>query len=79
MIRPSASVKKVDMKDQASVLRETDEEARKLARVLLRSARYGALAVLDPATGFPFASRVLLGTDIDGVPVILVSALSTHT
>jgi hypothetical protein len=34
---------------------------------------------LDPETGFPFASRVLLGTDIDGVPVILVSGLSAHT
>ena len=79
MIRPSASVRKVDMKDQASVLRETDGEARKLARTLLRSARYAAIAVLDPETGFPFASRVLLGTDIDGVPVILVSGLSTHT
>lgn len=79
MIPPSASAKKVDMKDQASVLRETDGEARKLARTLLRSARYAAIAVLDPGTGFPFASRVLLGTDIDGVPVILVSGLSTHT
>jgi putative heme iron utilization protein len=67
------------MKDQPSVLRETDDEARRLARVLLRSARYGALAVLDPETGFPFASRVLIGTDIDGVPVVLVSALSAHT
>jgi putative heme iron utilization protein len=67
------------MKDQASVIRETDEGARKLARILLRSARYAAIAVLDPQTGFPFASRVLLGTDIDGVPVILVSGLSAHT
>ncbi|TCL74696.1 pyridoxamine 5'-phosphate oxidase family protein [Rhizobium sp. BK251] len=67
------------MKDQASVLRETDDEARRQARVLLRSARYGALAVLDPETGFPSASRVLLGTDIDAVPVILVSGLSAHT
>jgi putative heme iron utilization protein len=67
------------MKDQPSVLRETDAEARRLARTLLRSARYAAIAVLDPETGFPFASRVLLGTDIDGVPVILVSGLSAHT
>src|SRR6478609_7479038 len=28
---------------------------------------------------FPSASRALIGTDIDGVPVILVSALSAHT
>ncbi len=67
------------MKEPSSTLRQTDDEARKLARTLLRSARYAALAVIDPETGFPFASRVLLGTDIDGVPVILVSALSTHT
>ncbi|RUM22078.1 HugZ family protein [Rhizobium vallis] len=67
------------MKDQPSPLRETDDEARKLARVLLRSARYAAIAVLDPETGFPFASRVLLATDIDGAPVILVSRLSAHT
>ncbi|EJZ19766.1 pyridoxamine 5'-phosphate oxidase family protein [Rhizobium sp. Pop5] len=67
------------MKDQPSPLRETDDEARKLARVLLRSARYAAIAVIDPETGFPFASRVLLATDIDGAPVILVSRLSAHT
>ncbi|WP_064695943.1 HugZ family pyridoxamine 5'-phosphate oxidase [Rhizobium aegyptiacum] len=67
------------MKDQPSPIRETDDEARKLARVLLRSARHAALAVLDPETGFPFASRVLLATDIDGAPVILVSKLSAHT
>lgn len=65
--------------DKTSVLRETDDEARKLARTLLRSARHAALAVLDPETGFPSASRVLIGTDIDCVPVVLVSGLSAHT
>lgn len=67
------------MTDKPSVIRETDDDARRLARVLLRSARYAALAVLDPETGFPFGSRVLTGTDSDGVPVILVSGLSAHT
>lgn len=68
------------MADKPSVLRETDEEARKLARVLLRSARSASIAVLEPASeGFPFVSRVLLGIDTDGTPVILISALSTHT
>ncbi|MCJ8519415.1 putative heme iron utilization protein [Pseudorhizobium tarimense] len=38
-----------------------------------------ALAVLDPQTGFPSASRALTATDLDGVPVILASALSGHT
>lgn len=67
------------MADTPQILRETDEESRRLARVLLRSARYMALAVLDPESGHPSASRVLTGTDADGVPVILVSGLSTHT
>ena len=68
------------MSDKPNVLRETDDEARRLARVLLRSARSGALAVLEPdGNGFPFVSRALIGIDIDGAPVILVSRLSTHT
>jgi len=62
-----------------SALRETDEDARRLARVLLRSARYAAMAFIGPDTGFPAVSRVLVGTDCDGVPVILVSGLSAHT
>lgn len=67
------------MADKPSVIRETDNEARRLARTLFRGARHVALAVLDPGTGFPFVSRVLLGTDIDGSGVILVSGLSAHT
>lgn len=62
-----------------SVIRPTDEASLKLARRLVREARYGALSVLEPEAGHPFASRVLVGTDIDGVPVILASALATHT
>lgn len=65
--------------DKPQVLRDTDDEARRLARTLIRGARYMALAVLDPETGFPSASRALTGTDVDGVPVILVSGLSGHT
>lgn len=65
--------------DKPSLLRETDEEARRLARTLVRGARFMALAVLDPLTGFPSASRALTATDLDGVPVILASALSGHT
>jgi heme iron utilization protein len=67
------------MDDKKQVLRETDDEARRLARVLLRSTRHAPLAVIDPDSGFPSVSRALVGTDIDGVPVILVSALSAHT
>lgn len=62
-----------------NVIRETDAEAIRLARTLVRTARYGALAVLDPDTGAPLASRVAAATDIDGTPVILISGLSDHT
>lgn len=61
------------------VIRETDAEAVRLARTLLRTARHGSLAVLEPGTGTPFASRVGVATDADGAPLILVSLLSTHT
>lgn len=61
------------------VLRPTDAEAIRLAKTLLRSARYGALAVVDPQTGAPMASRVAVATDHDGAPLILVSSLSAHT
>ncbi|MCL6706924.1 pyridoxamine 5'-phosphate oxidase family protein [Pseudomonas sp. R2.Fl] len=67
------------MSDKPSVIRETDNEARRLARTLLRSARYVALAVIEPETGFPSVSRVLVATDSDGAPAILVSGLSAHT
>jgi len=66
-------------KDKPGVLRETDEDARRLARTLLRGARSCALAVNESESGAPFASRTLTGTDTDGTPVILVSALSVHT
>lgn len=61
------------------VIRATDAGAIRLARTLLRSARFGALAVIDPETGAPLASRVGVATDMDGTPLILVSMLSAHT
>lgn len=61
------------------VIRPTDSEAVRLAKTLIRSARFGALAVLDPATGSPMASRVGVAADIDGTPLILVSMLAAHT
>ena len=61
------------------VIRETDAEAVRLARTLVRTARYGALAVLEPGTGAPLASRVGVATDADGTPLVLVSLLSAHT
>lgn len=67
------------MKEPVKTIRDTDEEARRLARRLIRGARFAAIGVLEPDTGFPFASRVLTGTDVDGAPAILISGLSVHT
>lgn len=61
------------------VIRETDAEAILLAKTLVRSARFGAIAVIEPDTGTPLASRVGVATDADGTPLILVSQLSAHT
>ncbi|RST86082.1 HugZ family protein [Aquibium carbonis] len=68
------------MTDQKKdVLRPTDGDAIRLARRLLRASRFGSLAVLEPETGAPSASRVATATDPDGSPLILVSTLSSHT
>ena len=65
--------------DARRVLRPTDAEAIRLAKTLVRTARHGALAVLEPGTGDPLASRVGVSTDSDGAPVTLISRLAAHT
>jgi putative heme iron utilization protein len=67
------------VEQEKRIIRETDAEAIRLAKTLLRTARFGALAVLDPRSGAPLASRVAVATDLDGGPLILVSSLSEHT
>ena len=67
------------MAETKDVIRKTDADAIRLAKTLLRTARYGAIAVIDPSTSAPLASRVGVATDLDGVPLILVSGLSAHT
>jgi heme iron utilization protein len=64
--------------DKPQVLRETDKAARAQARGFLRNSADGALATLEPGTGWPLASKVSLATDSDGVPLILISRLSAH-
>jgi putative heme iron utilization protein len=64
--------------EENSVLRPTTEEARRLAKTLLRTARYGAIATLDPETGAPQVTRVGVSTDFDGAPVLLISGLAAH-
>jgi len=67
------------MSQEKSVLREVDDEAIRLARTLLRTARAGTLAVLNPGMGGPGVSRVGISTDFDGTPIMLASALAPHT
>lgn len=65
--------------DKANPIRATTPDAVRLAKTLIRQARFGALAALDPASGSPMVSRVAVATDFRGAPVILVSQLSAHT
>ncbi len=64
--------------DKPQVLRGTDDAAREQARAFVRESPHGALATLEPGTGWPLASRVSLAVDADGVPLILISRLSAH-
>ena len=63
----------------ASTIRPTDDDARRLARDLIRSARFGALAVLDSQTSAPMVSRIGLVPGPDNLPLALVSDLAHHT
>lgn len=67
------------MASRDAVLQPIDDEARALARRLVRTARFGSLAVLEKGSGHPYASRAAVAPDIDGVPATLLSALSPHT
>ncbi|MGD9805767.1 MAG: HugZ family protein [Hyphomicrobiaceae bacterium] len=60
------------------VLQPVDDEARRLAKNLVRKGRYASLATLDPIDGSPAASRVSLATTMGGDPIFLISRLSGH-
>lgn len=66
-------------RDKPSPLRETDDEARDLARSLINGARFGALAVRAPETGDPVVTRIALVPSPEGLPLTLISELSPHT
>jgi hypothetical protein len=50
-----------------SLLQTVDAEVQRRVRGMVRTARYGALAWLDPDTGAPMVSRIGLATDVGGV------------
>ena len=55
------------------------KETAAVAKSLLRSALKGSLATLQRGSGHPYASLVLVATDSDGTPLLLVSRLALHT
>ncbi len=65
--------------DKINPIRETDDEARALARTLIADAEFAAIGVLEPQTGMPLVSRVAVAVEDDGAPFILVSDLSGHS
>ena len=60
-------------------IRPTDDTARQLARQLIVDNRHATLAVLEPSSGFPLASRIATMVDPKGDVVFLASDLSFHS
>lgn len=67
------------MEKKIDPIRETDDEARELARGLIASARFGSLGVLEPQTGVPLVSRIAVAAGSEAVPFFLASDLSSHS
>ncbi len=56
-----------------------DFDAARLARLLLRRSRQGALATLATGSGDPYCSLVNIASHADGSPILLISHLALHT
>src|SRR5215471_8501583 len=51
----------------------------RLARLLLRQSRQGAIATLMAGRGDPYCSLVNVASHPDGTPILLISRLALHT
>jgi putative heme iron utilization protein len=49
------------------------------ARGLMRRALKASVATLDPGTGYPYASLIIVANDASGAPSLLISNLARHT
>ncbi len=67
------------MAEKPNPIRETDDEARRLAWDLIAQARFGALGVTDPDSGAPMVTRIAVVPGPGGLPLTLISDLSQHT
>lgn len=56
-----------------------DFDPARLARILLRTSRQGALATLMAGAGDPYCSLVNIASHPDGSPILLISRLAVHT
>jgi len=56
-----------------------DFDPSRLARLLLRKSRQGALATLMAGRGDPYCSLVNVASHPDGTPIVLISRLAVHT
>ncbi|MDA5558231.1 HugZ family pyridoxamine 5'-phosphate oxidase [Shimia sp. MMG029] len=56
-----------------------DDDARAFAQAMIRDATYASMAVIDPETGAPSATRVALATTPAFEPLTLISDLASHT
>lgn len=60
------------------LLQPVDDDARRSAKEIVRTARFAALATLSPSHGGPMVSRVNVATTMDGSLFFLISGLSAH-
>jgi heme iron utilization protein len=67
------------MTKDISPFRHLTDDVRNEIRTLVRDARFGALATLNPQDGYPMASRILIATDGRGGLMTLISTLANHT
>lgn len=56
-----------------------DPSPASIARRLIRSTDRAVLSTLDRETGAPYGSLVMVATDMDGNPILLISDLAEHT
>ena len=67
------------MNDKINPIRTTDDEARSLAKTLLRDARFASLAFTYIPTGGPSVSRIIIASIPNQGLVTLISDLSAHS
>ncbi|MCB2135585.1 MAG: pyridoxamine 5-phosphate oxidase [Rhodobacteraceae bacterium] len=65
--------------ERQNPVRPADDDARAIARAILRKSRIAALGVIHPDTGAPCLSRIAFGLSGDGTGLSLVSDLALHS